>query len=232
MNGHDGSNYHSPGRCWTRILLGAFLGGLLFRPGMSLATGVVPIITAFSATPGAEFQASEVIYTRFTANRAQVSTDSGGNPSYITCPVGGNSCGGDAFDFFLTITGTSPSFPIYLTFDGLLDGSAQATGGMLLEASTNGSVSFLPVDPFSISPPSFSVNIYSGTISSDGTAYLAGFLSLSLSPGQTVTLPNSFDFYVNTAPPAPEPATTGLLGVGATAVLLTRRKIWRICLGG
>jgi hypothetical protein len=209
--------------CQTGIFLAVLSAGLLFRPAISLAGDVQ--ITAFSATPGAEFSGNEAIYSSFTANHAEISMDTGGNPSYVTCPVSDQFCAGDAADFFLTITGTSPSVPIYLTFDGLLDGSAQVSGGVLLEASTDGSVTFLPVDPFSISPPNFYLSLYSGNISVDGTAALAGFLSLTLSQGQTVTLPNSFDFYVDTAPPSPEPATAGLLAIGAASVALARRKI-------
>jgi len=228
LRNHRKSNHYGSGsrpiaNCQTGIFLAVFSAGLLFRPGTSLASNVE--ITAFSATPGGTYSGSEAIYTSFTANHAEISMDSGGNPSYVTCPVGDQFCGGDAADFNLTITGTSPSVPIYLTFDGLLDGSAEATGGVLLEAGTDGSVSFLPVAPFSINPPNFYVSLFSGNISVDGTAYLAGFLSLSLSPGQTVTLPNSFDFYVDTAPPSPEPATAGLLAIGAASVLLARRKI-------
>jgi len=230
LRNHRQQNYYdSSSRLIANRQSGMFLvvlsAGLLFHPGLSLGTNVEPIITAFSATPGGSYSGSEAIYTSFTANHAEISMDSGGNPSYITCPTTSNGCGGDAADFFVTITGMSPSIPIYIAFDGLLDGSALATGGVLLEASTNGSVTFLPVDPFSISPPNFDVSIYSGNISVDGTAYLAGFLSLSLAAGQTVTLPNSFDFYVNTTPPTPEPASAGLLAIGVVSSLLIRRKL-------
>ncbi|MGA7409051.1 MAG: hypothetical protein WBW33_01115 [Bryobacteraceae bacterium] len=216
---YDGRGRRIFDNCQTRLIV--LSAGLLLLAGTSLADVDAPTITAFSATPGGAYSGSEAIYTTFTASHAKISVDGGGNPSYVTCPSTSTSgCGGDAADFLLTITGTS-SVLIDITMDGTLDGSTQASGGVLLEG---GSIGFVSSPTFFINPPSFDVNILSVNTSINGSTTLAGFLSLSLAAGQTATLPNSYDFNISAVAQSPEPGPIGLIAIGVVTSLLIRRR--------
>ena len=112
-----------------RFLLRGGSALALVLSGISVAHATVissSTITAFSATtPGSgPYVGHETINSSFTSGVAKVSTSS------VTCPVGGGGCSGDAVDFSLTLAATA-STPTWVTMDGTLSGTTNATGQLV-----------------------------------------------------------------------------------------------------
>ncbi|MGH9721426.1 MAG: PEP-CTERM sorting domain-containing protein [Bryobacteraceae bacterium] len=143
----------------------------------------------------------------------------------ITCVAGAAPCGSLSLGFFGSGLGVSIGTPldILVTFDGNVDGTAQATGSYNIDVFSNGPDANV-FQNFNVNPGVFSFGPFVDSTSTAGPGFgFNGFVQLnSLATGQTFTLGSSFDIVISQA--VPEPGAWLLLAGGLLALSVRRRR--------
>ena len=179
--------------------------------GYASTTPYISVVSASPATSGPYVGNETINYTNslYTAKISQ---------SSVTCPIAETGgCTGVATTFVLTLSSFSSSMPFNLTIDGNLAGETGAGAEVAFTSPLTAAF------PFRISTGNFSELITVGSSPVPGNLTIDGDLSLTMAPGQTLSLPGSFDININT----PEPASLGTLGIGLAAGLLFLGKLRR-----
>ena len=202
----------------------------MFKPYFCVSLVAIGALSASGATV-TNFQTYTNFGTIPTSPLAPTFSGSMANVGNATVScLSSTGCNGIAFAFTLGASGYDPTQILSASLGGILSGTAPAGGSVSLGGN------YSSLFPFSIPLGAFEINIFNTTEPVTGSLNDISFFSLTLAPGQVLTLTDGLTLSFSTpasASPAltapqevsqvPEPGFGGLCAAGLTSLILARR---------
>lgn len=196
---------------------------------LSLPAFAAVQITSFEVQSFNNFRYDVVLNSSFTPNRATITN------STITCDWLDVCNAGVILNYRIAGTGFTDDAKVSIEIDGSLSGEDEVQGLLTVNAAFGGQQGAIGTDvDFFITPGQFAKTLLSPVVipaAGDGTFTVFGHLTLDMTDGQTLSLPDSLVIRIEDAdndtgePGAvPEPMTMSLFAGGLATLAVLRKK--------